>query len=58
MTLGVVDTTVLIHLFRSNSAAQRWIASQQHLAITVILSMPQVLLLLVLIGLLTFDCGM
>jgi len=36
MTLGVVDTTVLIHLFRGNAAAQTWIASQQNLAITVV----------------------
>lgn len=34
MTAGVVDTTVLIHLFRGNSAAQRWISGQQQLAIT------------------------
>ena len=36
MTDGVVDTTVLIHLFRGNLAAHRWIAGQQRLTITVV----------------------
>lgn len=35
MTVAIVDTTVIIHLFRKNAAAHQWLASQpQKLSIT------------------------
>lgn len=37
MISGVVDTNILIHLFRKNAAAQAWVASQSSLAITPII---------------------
>jgi predicted nucleic acid-binding protein len=36
MTLGVVDTTVPIHLLRNNPTALSWIAAQPKLAVTPI----------------------
>ena len=36
MTAGIVDTSVLIHLFRGNSLAIAWVANQQDLSITSI----------------------
>ncbi len=35
MTIGIVDTTVIIHLFRKNTAARAWLEAQpEPLAIT------------------------
>lgn len=36
MTTGIVDTNILIHLFRRNQVARAWVASQLSLAITSI----------------------